>query len=106
MEGCAIMAEERKKYFDAEKQKKALEVLNSKWPAEKKICEVCGSGNWTLAEDLVMPVPFSGNALMIGGPTYPQVMVICNGCGNTKYFNAVMMGVLQPEKKGDADGDS
>lgn len=61
---------EEKKFYDTEKQKKALDKLNEKW--RNKICEVCGAGSWTLAEDLVMPMPFTGGGLTIGGPSYPQ----------------------------------
>ncbi len=49
-----------------------------------------------------MPMPFVGGGLIVGGPTYPQVMIVCTVCGNTKYFNAVIMGVV--EKEGEANG--
>jgi hypothetical protein len=90
----------KNKYFNEEKQKQAVNWLNSKWPATQRLCEVCGISSWTIAEDLVMPMPFVGGGLVVGGISYPQVMVICNNCGNTKYFNTVIMGV---EKKGGND---
>jgi hypothetical protein len=95
----------KKKYFDKEKQQEALKILNSKWVKDKD-CEICGKSNWTIAEDLVMPMPFTGGGLVIGGPSYPQLQVICGNCGNTKYFNAVILGVARSEQKknGEEDG--
>lgn len=94
------MTEEKKKFFDERKKKKALEWINEKCP--NLICECCQQKSWILTEDMVMPMPFVGGGLIVGGPTYPQVMIVCTVCGNTKYFNAVVMGVV--EKEGKANG--
>ena len=64
-----IMTNINEKYFDTLKQKKALEHLERVW--KNKVCECCGHNKWTLAEDLVMPMIFTGGELQIGGPTYP-----------------------------------
>lgn len=94
------MTEEvKQKYFDKIKQDKALEWLKLKWPHANQTCEICHFKTWTIAEDLVMPMPFSGNNITFGGSTYPQLMVICSNCGNTKYFNAVIAKLVEPEIK-------
>jgi hypothetical protein len=59
-------------------------------------CPVCWTNEWLTAEHIVAPVAYSQGGMMIGGSVYPQIMVICKGCGHTLYFNAVMMGILPP----------
>lgn len=86
------MMPEEKKFFDKEKQEKAVNWINQKCPNLK--CECCHQTTWSLAGDLVMPMPFTGGAgLIIGGASYPQLQIVCNNCGNTKFFNAVVMGL-------------
>lgn len=46
-----------------------------------------------------MPI-LSGGGMVLGRKSYPHVMLICNSCGNTKFFNAVKMGLLEPVNEG------
>jgi len=39
--------------------------------------------------------PFTGGGLLIGGPLYVMVPVMCNNCKYTWQFNAVAAGVLE-----------
>jgi len=95
------MSEDKpKRFFDEEKKKKALEELSKKWTGKKE-CEICGTNNWSVPDDIVMPMAFTGGGLTIGGPTYPQLQIICSNCGNTKIFNAVILGIAP---KGGEDG--
>ena len=86
------MAEEPKKFFDETKKAKALKELNAKWTQSNQ-CNICGSADWAVAEDLVMPMPFTSGGIVLGGPSYPQLQVICKNCGNTHFFNAVILGI-------------
>ena len=81
------------KYFSVEKQQKALKWLEDKWPQEKRVCEICANTSWHLADDLVMPLPFSGSNLRLGGKSYPHILITCKNCGNAKCFNAVIMKI-------------
>lgn len=81
------------KYFNKEKQEKALKWLEDKWLKKDRACEVCKNTHWQLAEDLIMPLPFIGGGLTVGGNSYPSVLLICNNCGNSKFFNAVIMKI-------------
>lgn len=64
-----------------------------------RACSVCGHNNWTVADHLVAPPIFRPNVISLGGPAYPQAMLICANCAHTIYFNAVVMGVVtEPEK--------
>jgi hypothetical protein len=79
-----------------------------------KPCAVCEQRTWTLVPHLVAPPIFrKDTGLFFGGPAYPQAMLLCRTCGNTLYFNAVIMGAVpkaeDPPKaeeppKGGSDG--
>lgn len=85
-------------YFDKQKQEKALQWLEEKWPLEKRKCEICDNYDWNISQHIIAPAVFSNNfSLSVGGETYPQFMVLCNNCGNTKYINAVISGIVKVE---------
>ncbi len=86
--------------FDKEK---ALKWLDEKWPKNKRACEICGTSQWSLSSDLITPMIFNAGNLSIGGNSYPQLMVICNNCGNTKYINTVVMGLTEGKEKRNAN---
>lgn len=73
--------------------------INSKWEPHKRVCEVCEGNNWVIAEDIITPVILTNLSMVIGSKAYPQVMMICSNCANTKYFNIALMGVKIDEKK-------
>ena len=90
-------------------QKKAAETglvdnaVANQWFADHfpspRICGVCNR------EDSYALVPSLGHVSL--GPmgaqlrirTSPLVMLVCRFCGNTLFFNAVMMGVLKQEQE-------
>ena len=74
-----------------EKQK-ISEWINKKCRNMK--CECCGSKIWNLNEHIIAPVNVQNGSLALGGSMTPQVILTCSNCGNTKYFNAVMIGLL------------
>ena len=59
-----------------------------------RVCQLCGSTDWLLAEHVVQPVRFS--AQIGGGVAYPQIMLISKPCGHTLYLNAVIAGLYPP----------
>jgi predicted nucleic-acid-binding Zn-ribbon protein len=60
-------------------------------------CEMCGTNGWVLGQHTVTPMMFSKEGLQLGGHAYPQVMLSCAHCGNTKFFSAVQMGIVKRE---------
>jgi len=77
--------------------KKSLAWLNDKWQG-LKICPVCKNNNWNVSERPVELREFHGGGLTIGGPIYPLLAVTCQVCGNTILFNAIVAGLVSPEK--------
>lgn len=75
---------------------KIINWLEQKWPAFVRRCEICNAVNqWSISEDIVSPIIFKNNGFNLGDKAYPQIMVICSNCGNTKYFNVALMDVLK-----------
>lgn len=76
-------------------KQKILSWLEQKWPKNKRICEICNTTNsFGIVDDITAPIMYENNNLHIGGRIYPQAMVICSVCGNTKYFNVALMKIL------------
>lgn len=77
-----------------EQRQTFLNWMSSKAPLIGK-CPLCNAREWSLIEEIIELRPFHGGSMVVGGPTYPNVGVICNNCGNTQLVNAVVSGVLK-----------
>lgn len=71
--------------------------LNDRWQGQKT-CPVCSNNKWQLG-GLVELRPYTGGGLVIGGGVFPTLQVICENCGNTLLFNALVAGLLPPEPR-------
>lgn len=60
-------------------------------------CPVCNDSKWIIGDHVVSPMLFTGDSVMIGGGSYPQVMVISQTCGYTLYLNAILCGVVSAQ---------
>ena len=98
------MTKDNNNSLSKENQQKALNWLNNKWPQHKRECDICGSKDWQLTEHLVSPLVFHNGGFQLGGMSYPCVSVICKNCANTKYLNAVMMGLIEKKESEKKDG--
>jgi hypothetical protein len=78
----------------AEDKMKAIEWLNSK--AKFHNCPSCGANNWTVGDDLLNLLPYTGGSMLIGGPTYPVAFLVCNTCAYVRQYMAIPMGILSP----------
>jgi hypothetical protein len=75
---------------EKETYQEVLEWLKEKWLPEKLSCEICGETKWEIQQNVVSPLlVIKGNINV--GKCYPQIMVICENCANTKYFNSLMI---------------
>jgi len=83
--------------MDQDQRAKFLQFLNEKW--KDQTCEVCKNGTWTISGDSVTPVILKSGGMTLGGMAYPQTMVSCLTCGNTKFFNTVITGFYKREEK-------
>jgi hypothetical protein len=77
-------------------------ALASAWFAqhwsEPRNCPVCKQATWGIAPTFAQ-IPVSPMGLQTPPRTNPCVAVVCRTCGNTLFFNAVIMGLLPQEEK-------
>lgn len=69
-----------------------VSFINEKVP-NSGICKECGQKAIVVSDDLVTTPVFQNGGIMLGGPTYPQVMLVCTNCGFTRFFNAMVSKV-------------
>ena len=81
--------------MDSFNKEKALIWINQNWRGDKR-CPICLNSNWAMNENLTEVRPFQGGSLILGGQLYPFLLVTCNVCGYTHFFNAVIAGVINP----------
>lgn len=86
--------------LSADDKQKFLNWLNQKGRINPA-CPVCGSNNWTVGDHLVQNTTYNPAAgLVVGGPSYPAALLVCNTCAFTRHFMAVPIGLLPPNKTG------
>lgn len=94
------------KLSESDKQK-IKEWMREQWDrVSNPNCPLCQKNLWTIGDHAVSPLSTSqeGSTFVVG-PSYPQVMLVCTHCGNTLYFNAVIMGLVKAKKSEEKDGD-
>ena len=75
-------------------------VILKKWV--NKTCPFCKAQNWIVNEQLFQLNQWQqGAAIVIGGGTkvQPIVSIICQNCGYTTIFNAIISGVIKPPQQ-------
>lgn len=93
---------------DGKLSQKEEEII-SDWIREKTkektlFCQVCGSNSWGLEKYAVAPTILRKSLVLGGGSLYPYVMLTCNTCGYTLYFNAVTIGLFPPAEEEKSGG--
>jgi hypothetical protein len=86
-----------REHFDPAKVEQALRKV---W--RNAHCPFSGDNNWTLVQDYVEVRPYQEGSLVLGGPIYPAVMVVCNTCGYMATFNAIRLGLLSEKEATEA----
>lgn len=75
----------------------------------KTACPVCHHENWFLAEHILEGRIYSGGGLVVGGPNYPQFVIVCTNCYYARHFMAMPLGLSwekepEPEAKKSKSG--
>ena len=93
------------KPLSLEEQQKILDWLDKKWLGTKT-CNICGHNQWNLSQHVVAPTTLEGKNISLGGTIYPLVLVTCKNCGNTHFFNVVMVGLLRSSSDPGSEPDN
>jgi ribosomal protein S27E len=91
----ASMAKDEKFVFGGSPGKvdkeKFINALRGRWMNQK--CPLCGMASFTICDDFIQTIYYPGIGLGAGAG-YPMVMLVCNTCGNTLFFNAVKLDLV------------
>lgn len=63
-------------------------------------CQSCGGKEWIASENIFEMREFHGGNLVVGGQSaiLPVIPVTCKSCGQTIFFNALSLGILNQGK--------
>ena len=67
---------------------KIAEPLNEK--IKDYACPVCGKKEWIFSDKLFQLIEFYEDKIMLGGPTYIVLPVVCTECGYTFFINPMV----------------
>lgn len=78
---------------------KIAEILNQR--GANKPCHRCGNVKFSLLEDFanIMVQKDISGSLIIGGPTVPAAIVVCDNCGATTFHAIGALGLLPPQNE-------
>ncbi|HMZ93003.1 MAG TPA: hypothetical protein PLD56_00640 [Chitinophagales bacterium] len=91
----------KKDLFDEEAHKKVYEYFYKLQADKETKCEVCNINKWIMQRSLVTPLMYDGYSLKFD-MAQPCVSIVCDNCGNTKFINAIKIGILESNI---SDGD-
>lgn len=62
------------------------------------VCPVCGQRHWNVMNTIIEAREFQNGNIILGGESaiVPYVSITCNRCGNSLLFNAIQLGIVQP----------
>jgi hypothetical protein len=84
--------------FNDPLREKVIRFLDSKAPGLS--CPVCKQKNFILGNGFVNEsvIDHLEQGVIIGGPSMPEVVIVCSNCGNILKFSAGVMGLLKEKK--------
>jgi len=83
--------------LDQDQMNQIMAFFDKNWP-EPKTCPVCQHVDWTLAPNVYEVREFHGGGVFgTSGSIVPFIIVSCTNCGNTRFFNAIIVGAVKRE---------
>ena len=60
-------------------------------------CSICQANTWLVSDHILSPpiMILEGREKDSRNTIYPQVLLVCDNCGHTLYFNAFRVGVFE-----------
>jgi hypothetical protein len=71
----------------------ALSWLREHWQDLSRPMHPQRPTNWEIG-GMIMTLPFTGQGVVLGGPTFPLVVVTCGQCGFTALVNGIKAGLV------------
>lgn len=84
---------------------KIINFLDKKWP-EPRTCPVCNHDDWTISKRVYeIREHHEKGVFNITGAIIPFIVVSCNYCSNTRFFNAIAMDIVRPQEVKEAENE-
>jgi predicted nucleic-acid-binding Zn-ribbon protein len=80
-----------------EQRENVSKRITSYWGDQLFDCPVCRNKHWKINDTIFEMREFSEGKLDIAGKVFPVIIIICDRCGYTITFNAIMLGVVKAE---------
>lgn len=84
-------------------EEKLKEFLDKKVPSMDP-CPLCKENRWTVSDTIWEVQEFFQGGLRLGSPKMPFISITCANCGNTYFLNAIVAGIVRPDRKGVENG--
>jgi hypothetical protein len=80
--------------LSAEEKKEVTDLINRRWQGRSQACPICGDTRWIISDYIVRPITMGPDGqTLLGGPAYPNILVISQGCGYTFMMNTMVLGL-------------
>lgn len=65
------------------------------------VCPVCGNKNWGINNIVTESREFQFGNFILGGDSalVPYITITCNNCAHTLFFNAIQLGIVNPNQE-------
>ena len=65
------------------------------------VCPICGNRQWAINDIVIESREFQHGNLILGGNSalVPFVTITCRNCAHTLFFNAIQLGVVNPDQE-------
>ena len=77
-----------------EQQERVLETLQNVWQQQ---CSSCGQKKWILNDKVFELREYNKGDIVGGAAIIPLMVGSCAGCGNTIFFNAIALDIIDPQ---------
>src|SRR4051812_5099570 len=79
--------------ISVEDQQRVIDALRAKAP-NMRACSICGVGPWSISGGFAaVTVTDEAGKLVLGGQNLPLVPLVCANCGQTVFFNLLVLGL-------------
>ncbi|MBI1924437.1 hypothetical protein HYR99_09315 [Candidatus Poribacteria bacterium] len=83
--------------LNKKQEDKIIQSLMATWEQQK--CPICHLQKWVISDTVYELREFAGGKWLTGAAVAPVVIAICTNCGNTLFFNAIHLGIIEPTEK-------
>jgi len=84
-------------FTQEQKQMIADAIARKKGAGKPQItCPVCHTSSWSIGDNFVrLVLQTNPSQIILAGPSYPLIPLLCSNCGNTQLLNVFILGIAE-----------